>query len=132
MNQAEITTVRVIAETQTTPVVMEVEQKEGQQVVETQTLNHVALQSQPIHLEVLDNRTNLEVGLCAKPALVTIITEGPQGPRGDVAGAFPFGGLLDVDSTPVDGSVPVFNEAEQRWKANENWTTATLVDGGNW
>lgn len=53
--------------------------------------------------------------------VVTVTTAGPQGPVG-----------LDVDdSAKVDQSVVYYDSASGKYKADDTWTTSTLVLGGN-
>ena len=54
---------------------------------------------------------------------VEITTQGPQGPA---AAGFEFNG-----DNKVDGSVPVFNQANSRFEATATHTILTLVNGGN-
>lgn len=53
--------------------------------------------------------------------VVTVTTAGPQGAKG-----------LDVDdSAKVDQSVVYYDSASGKYKADDTWTTSTLVLGGN-
>lgn len=62
----------------------------------------------------------------ARPS-ITLSASGPQGPPGD-AGS----GALVVDQTAkVNGSVVYYDANSSQFKADANWTTNTLTDGGN-
>lgn len=53
--------------------------------------------------------------------VVEVTTAGPQGAKG-----------LDLDdSAKVDGSVVYYSSASGKYKADDTWTTSTLVLGGN-
>ena len=54
---------------------------------------------------------------------VEITTQGPQGPA---ASGFEFNG-----DNKVEGSIPVFRSANNRFEATATHTILTLVDGGN-
>ena len=54
---------------------------------------------------------------------VEITTAGPQGPA---AAGFEFNG-----DNKVEGSIPVFRAANNRFEATATHTVLTLVDGGN-
>tara|TARA_Y100000114_G_C11579464_1_gene240331 strand:+ start:165 stop:383 length:219 start_codon:yes stop_codon:yes gene_type:complete len=54
---------------------------------------------------------------------VKITTQGPQGPA---AAGFEFNG-----DNKVEGSIPVFRSANNRFEATPTHTVLTLVDGGN-
>ena len=54
---------------------------------------------------------------------VEITTQGPQGPA---ASGFEFNG-----DNKVDGSIPVFNQSNDRFEATATHTVLKLVDGGN-
>jgi hypothetical protein len=53
--------------------------------------------------------------------VVEVLTAGPQGAKG-----------LDLDdSAKVDQSVVYYDSASGKYKADDTWTTSTLVLGGN-
>ena len=53
--------------------------------------------------------------------VVTVATEGPQGPKG-----------LELDeSAKVNGSVVYYDQSSAKFKADATTTKLTLVDGGN-
>ena len=53
--------------------------------------------------------------------VVEVLTAGPQGAKG-----------LDLDdSAKVDQSVVYYDSASGKYKADDAWTTSTLVLGGN-
>jgi hypothetical protein len=59
--------------------------------------------------------------------VVSVITAGPQGPKGD-----PGQGGIVVDSiAKVGGSVVYYDSTAGTFKADTVWTTSTLTDGGN-
>jgi hypothetical protein len=59
--------------------------------------------------------------------VVSVITAGPQGPKGD-----PGQSGIVVDSTAkVDGSVVYYDGGASQFKADSTWTVLTLTDGGN-
>ncbi len=57
--------------------------------------------------------------------VVTVATEGPQGP------AFATSGTSLNDANRVDGSVVFFDSSSGTFKADSTTTKLTLVDGGN-
>tara|TARA_R100000654_G_scaffold3197_1_gene11051 strand:- start:1893 stop:2120 length:228 start_codon:yes stop_codon:yes gene_type:complete len=53
--------------------------------------------------------------------VVTVATQGPQGPKG-----------IDLDETSkVNGSVVYYDASSAKFKADATTTKLTLVDGGN-
>ena len=58
-------------------------------------------------------------------SVVTVATQGPQGP------AFATTGTSLNDSNNVDGSVVVFDSSSGTFKADSTTTKLTLVNGGN-
>ena len=57
--------------------------------------------------------------------VVTVATQGPQGPT------FSSSGTTLNDSSKVDGSVVFFDSSSGTFKADATTTKLTLVDGGN-
>jgi hypothetical protein len=57
--------------------------------------------------------------------VVTIATQGPQGPSWSTTAT------SLSDSGRVDKSVVYYDSAAGTYKADSTWTTSTLVDGGN-
>ena len=57
--------------------------------------------------------------------VVTVATQGPQGPAGSIEGI-----TFDV-SGKVDNAVLYYHAASDTFKADNTTTTLTLVDGGN-
>ena len=57
--------------------------------------------------------------------VVTVATQGPQGPT------FSSSGTTLNDSSKVDGSVVFFDSSSGTFKADSTTTKLTLVDGGN-
>ena len=58
-------------------------------------------------------------------SVVTVATQGPQGP------SFASSGTTLNDSGKVNKSVVYFDSAAGTYKADSTWTTSSLVDGGN-
>ena len=58
-------------------------------------------------------------------SVVTVATQGPQGP------AFATTGTSLNDSNKVDGSVVFFDSSSGTFKADSTTTKLTLVNGGN-
>jgi len=58
-------------------------------------------------------------------SVVTVATQGPQGPT------FSSSGTTLNDSSKVDGSVVFFDSSSGTFKADATTTKLTLVDGGN-
>ena len=58
-------------------------------------------------------------------SVVTVATQGPQGPAGSIEGL-----IFDV-SAKVDGSVLYYDSTSGNFKADTTTTKLTLVDGGN-
>ena len=58
--------------------------------------------------------------------VVTVATQGPQGP------SFSTSGTQLNDSAKVNNSVVFFHEASGTFKADATRTVETLVDGGNY
>ena len=58
--------------------------------------------------------------------VVTATTAGPQGPQGDAGSGFSLN-----DTAKVDKSVVYYDSASGEYKADDTWTTSTLVLGGN-
>jgi hypothetical protein len=65
----------------------------------------------------------------AAPSVVSAITEGPRGAKGEQG----IAGLnFNVDTASVTtGSVVYYDGAASTFKADSTWTTSTLTDGGN-
>ena len=61
----------------------------------------------------------------ADATVVTVATQGPQGPT------FSSSGTTLNDSSKVDGSVVFFDSSSGTFKADATTTKLTLVDGGN-
>ena len=57
--------------------------------------------------------------------VVTVATQGPQGPQ------FSTSGVNLNDSNKVNGSVVFFDSASGTFKADQTRTVENLVDGGN-
>ena len=57
--------------------------------------------------------------------VVTVSTQGPQGPT------FTTSGTTCDDSGKVDKSVLYYDSVAGVYKASNTWTVSTLVDGGN-
>ena len=57
--------------------------------------------------------------------VVTVATQGPQGPT------FSSSGTTLNDSSKVDGSVVFFDSSSGTFKADSTTTKLTLVNGGN-
>ena len=57
--------------------------------------------------------------------VVTVATQGPQGP------SFATSGTTLDDSNKVDGSVLFFDQSSGTFKADATTTKLTLVNGGN-
>jgi hypothetical protein len=61
------------------------------------------------------------------PQIITAYTEGPAG-----GGIGSIGQIPDVDISAVtNGSLLVYDGSVSKFKADSNWTTNTLTDGGN-
>ena len=60
-------------------------------------------------------------------SVVTASTAGPQGAQGPTGDP---GIVLDT-SAKVDGSVIYYHSSGNTFRADANWTTDTLTDGGN-
>lgn len=58
---------------------------------------------------------------------VAVGPQGPQGPQG-LPGA---SGLFVDDTAKVDTSVVYYDAASATFKADNTWTTTTIVDGAN-
>ncbi len=56
-------------------------------------------------------------------SVVTVATQGPQGPA---ASGFEFDG-----TNKVNKSVVYYDSTSSTFKADTNWTTSSLTDGGN-
>ena len=57
-------------------------------------------------------------------AVVTAVTQGPQGPAGSP-------GVVVDGTAKVDKSVVYYDATAGQYKADSIWTTTTLTDGGN-
>ena len=57
--------------------------------------------------------------------VVTVATQGPQGP------AFSTSGRGLSDTNRVDKSIIYYDSAAGSYKADSTWTTSTITDGGN-
>ena len=66
----------------------------------------------------------------ATPSIVSAITEGPRGAKGEQG----LAGLnFNVDASNVtSGSIVYYDGSSSVFKADSTWTTQTLTDGGNW
>lgn len=65
--------------------------------------------------------TKNTVSVNGETSVVTVATQGSQGPKG-----------LDLDETAkVDGSVVYYDQSSAKFKADATTTKLTLVDGGN-
>lgn len=77
--------------------------------------------------EVETNVVELQVP--AQPAVVEVVTPGPQGPPGPST----LSGLSDVDTTgKVNQSVLYYDADSGQWKGDDINTVVTITDGGNW
>ena len=71
----------------------------------------------------MSNPNQVVVSQVDSVTTVEITTQGPQGPA---AAGFEFNG-----DNKVDGSIPVYNESNERFEATATHTVLKLVDGGN-
>ena len=58
-------------------------------------------------------------------SVITVATQGPQGPQFSSSGA----GL--TDDNKADKSIIYYDSTAGSYKANSTWTTDTLTNGGN-
>ena len=71
----------------------------------------------------MSNPNQVVVSQVDSVTTVEITTQGPQGPA---ASGFEFNG-----DNKVNGSIPVYNESNERFEATATHTVLKLVDGGN-
>ena len=71
----------------------------------------------------MSNPNQVVVSQVDSVTTVEITTQGPQGPA---ASGFEFNG-----DNKVNGSIPVYNESNDRFEATATHTVLKLVDGGN-
>ena len=71
----------------------------------------------------MSNPNQVVVSQVDSVTTVEITTQGPQGPA---AAGFVFSG-----DNKVNGSIPVYNESNEKFEATATHTVLTLVDGGN-
>lgn len=70
----------------------------------------------------------VELQAPAQPAVVEVITPGPQGPPGTTT----LAGLSDVNTSgKVDQSVLYYDSASGQWRGDDINTVITITDGGN-
>lgn len=71
----------------------------------------------------------VELQAPSQPAVVEVVTPGPQGP----AGASTLAELTDVNTTgKVANSVLYYDSSSGTWKGDDINTVTTLTDGGNY
>ena len=72
-------------------------------------------------VNVTETKNTVTVSGEGAATVVTVTTAGPQGAKG-----------IDLDdSAKVDQSVVYYDSASGKFKADDTWTTSTLVLGGN-
>ena len=72
-------------------------------------------------VNVTETKNTVTISGEGAATVVTVTTAGPQGAKG-----------LDLDdSAKVDLSVVYYDSASGKFKADDTWTTSTLVLGGN-
>lgn len=90
-------------------------------------MNNVTIDKEVLNLIVAEGDKPSVAISSVTTGIVSVIDTGPQGPPGDVAT-----GALVVDQTAkVNGSVVYYDANSSQFKADANWTTNTLTDGGN-
>ena len=75
-----------------------------------------------VNITTTKNTVNVTEG---DPTVVTIATQGPQGPSGSISG-------LNFDASgKVNDALLYYHAASDTFKADSTTTKLTLVDGGN-
>jgi len=74
-------------------------------------------------VNVTETKNTVTVSGEGAATVVTVTTAGPQGASG-------LGTTVDA-SAKVDKSVVYYDSASGKFKADDTWTTSTLVLGGN-
>jgi hypothetical protein len=87
----------------------------------------VAISEETMIVSVIEGEKNETViTIPARPSIV-LSASGPQGAIGPTGQA----GLIVNESAKVNGSVVYYDANSSQFKADANWTTNTLTDGGN-
>ncbi len=100
----------------------------NQVVIQENTGKLIAQQGQRVGLNFQESKVDLSVS--ESQVASTLIQEPPRILA--ILGANGQGGGFEVDSSgKVDKSIVYYDSASESFKADANWTTMTLVDGGN-
>lgn len=90
-------------------------------------MNNVVV-NQSVSSLVLDDGQQPSIAVSStSTSLITVIDTGPQGPPGEAVS----GALVVDQNAKVNGSVVYYDATSSQFKADANWTTNTLTDGGN-